>query len=78
MKGECVSTPTIQRGGTSAPTGPLSEPPYRLSEAARRLGITADTARRQIARGTFPVPTILIGTRRFVPRQPLDEFLAGR
>jgi predicted DNA-binding transcriptional regulator AlpA len=45
--------------------------------AAKMLGVSAPTAYRTIAAGTFPVPAIRIGKRIVVPLEPLERLLAG-
>lgn len=44
-------------------------------DAAGSIGIPQQTARNELARGTFPVPTLRRGGRRFVAITDLAEYL---
>ncbi len=48
-----------------------------IKEAARRLRIHPNTAYRLIREERFPIPTILIGKRRKVSSQVLNELLGN-
>lgn len=50
---------------------------YSVSEAARLVGIHPITLYRFIERGQINLRVIHLGRRVLVPRQALDEFLAG-
>lgn len=72
------------RVGSLEPTHTIAAPDqlrpgvYTIAQAATRLGVSARTARRLIAADDFPVPTIRLGTHRFVSVAVLERFLDGR
>jgi excisionase family DNA binding protein len=51
---------------------------YTINEARKILGIGEATAYRLIKAGEFPVPIIVVGHRKKVSKQQLDDFLAGQ
>lgn len=46
-----------------------------FTQAAESVGIAQQTARNQLVSGKFPVPTLEIGTRRFIHIQDLANFV---
>lgn len=48
-----------------------------LDEVAVQLGIAESHVRKQIKRGTFPLPVIRIGRRVLISRDALDLLLSG-
>lgn len=47
----------------------------QLTSSAKVLDLAEQSIRNQISKGTFPIPTVLDGGRRFVFIQDLAEFL---
>lgn len=46
-----------------------------FAQAAESVGIAQQTARNQLVAGKFPVPTLEIGSRRFVHVEDLANFV---
>jgi hypothetical protein len=46
-----------------------------LVRAAESVGIPQQTARNQLTAGKFPIPTVEIGSRRFIHIQDLANFV---
>lgn len=46
-----------------------------FTQAAESVGIAQQTARNQLVSGKFPVPTLEIGTRRFIHIEDLANFV---
>jgi excisionase family DNA binding protein len=46
-----------------------------VPQAAEQLGVSPDTAYREIRAGRFPVPVVRIGRQLRVPTAPLERLL---
>lgn len=68
-----MGRPTTQ---VSSDGAECKKPTLRVEEAAGILGISARSAYRACARGELP--SIRIGRRLVVPREPLELLLKGR
>jgi excisionase family DNA binding protein len=54
---------------------PLERLTYSVEEAAKRLGISRNSAYEGVNNGT--IPCIVIGRRKLVPRAALGKMLSG-
>lgn len=46
--------------------------------ACESIGIPIQTARNKLSKGTFPIPTVMIGSRRFIHISDLANFIESR
>lgn len=46
--------------------------------ASESVGIQAQTARNRLSNGTFPIPTVMIESRRFIHISDLADFVDSR
>lgn len=46
-----------------------------LAEASSTVGISTQTARNKLSNGTFPMPTVTVGSRRFVHVSDIADFV---
>lgn len=49
-----------------------------LISASETVGIPAQTARNRLSKGTFPIPTVLVESRRFIHISDLADFVESR
>ena len=49
----------------------------RFKQACSELGMSTDSGYAHVRAGTFPVPTVKVGSILKVRRTDLDQFLAG-
>lgn len=49
-----------------------------LVPASESVGIPAQTARNRLSSGTYPMPTVMIESRRFIHISDLAEFVESR
>jgi hypothetical protein len=49
-----------------------------LVSASESVGIPAQTARNRLSNGTFPIPTVMIDSRRFIHISDLADFVESR
>ncbi|EUJ10570.1 Pyocin activator protein PrtN [Methylophilaceae bacterium 11] len=49
-----------------------------LVPASESVGIPAQTARNKLSNGTFPIPTVMIDSRRFIHISDLADFVDSR
>lgn len=46
--------------------------------ASESVGISAQTARNRLSNGTFPIPTVMVESRRFIHISDLADFVESR
>lgn len=49
-----------------------------IAQAAPLLGMTTASIKNSIQRGTFPVPTYMLGRWRVIDKQVLEAFFSGQ
>jgi hypothetical protein len=49
-----------------------------LVSASESVGISAQTARNRLSNGTFPIPTVMVESRRFIHISDLADFVESR
>lgn len=64
--------------GTAGEFIPATEPDWlTIPQVAKRLGIHRSTASRLVAEGRFPMPTLLLGSKRVVSKRVYERYVDG-